>query len=172
MPLQYHRKCVDRDQLQPVTDMVKQHLSSIASATDDPTEFYDLVEIKNVTENGDIVVWGTLDREVQCDYSLPEGYQPPGEEEYQQGFGTRELDDDQYMEHMIKKASGIRDLQLQAFTLVNQIGGTEYEGVRFSDGTAVLRSVSLTPGQEVKTTILDSVVEVKKHYGNLEVKWK
>ena len=171
MPLEYHRKCHDRDNLGTINNLVRSHLSSVASATDSPLEFQGDVKISHYSnEDGTITVWGSLDREVQCDYSLPEGYVGPPDSEYQQGFGTREMTPEELQAHLLRKEELGRDLQFQQFVL-NHCGleGKQCaEGVRFSDGTCVVRwllDVQYTMVHESFSALLNYTGE------SLEVEW-
>lgn len=175
MPLEYFREVFDRDKLQSVEDMVKCHLSAMASANDNPYEFYDEVKVSRISrEDGSLRIFGTLDREAQYDYSLPDDYTPPDISEYQQGFGERIMDEEELNEHLLRKEKLGRDFQFQRFKLTHLQFGDTAEGVRFSDG-----SVSVRWLMDVQYTMnFDSTAMLMNYAGNpegeendLQVEW-
>ncbi|AKJ71718.1 hypothetical protein TIN2_28 [Tsukamurella phage TIN2] len=106
MPIAYHRNNYDPSVLQATTDHVIAHISSVASPTDSPDEFADFVQIKySQNEDGSTRVYGELNQEPCCDYSLPDDYVKPPESQYQQGFGERNMTPEELQEHLIEKAS-------------------------------------------------------------------
>ncbi|QFG08519.1 hypothetical protein PBI_ASERPROCKY_32 [Gordonia phage ASerpRocky] len=104
MAIRYYRNCYKPDSYPETEEHVRSHIASIASPTDDPTEFHDEVQIEvSPNEDGSVRIFGVLDREPACDYSLPDDYEPPSESEYQQGFGVREMTPAQLHEHLMQK---------------------------------------------------------------------
>ncbi|AKJ71825.1 hypothetical protein TIN4_28 [Tsukamurella phage TIN4] len=105
MPIVYHRNNYNRESLQETTDHVVAHISSVASVTDDPAEFADFVNISYTeNEDGSTRVYGELQQEPACDYTLPDDYVKPSEDQYQQGFGERNMTPEELQEHLLKKA--------------------------------------------------------------------
>lgn len=105
MSIIYHRNNHKSDQLETTVDHVRQHISAIASPQDDPDAYYDEVEITlSEAEDGSTRVYGQLDREPSFDYSLPEDYVPPPADEYQRGFGERNMTPEELQEHLLRKA--------------------------------------------------------------------
>lgn len=101
----YHRTSFTEEDYDRTREHVCQHISSIASATDDPNEFENQVQIQTSTnEDGSTRIYGQLDREPTCDYSLPEEFEYPQEDEYQKGFGERNMTPEELQEHMLRKA--------------------------------------------------------------------
>lgn len=100
----YHRNSYNKASLQATVNHVASHISAIASPDDDPALYYNEVQISfSENEDGSTRVYGELDREPACDYSLPDDFQLPDESEYQKGFGVREMTPEELQEHLIKK---------------------------------------------------------------------
>lgn len=100
----YHRNCYKPDALEATKNHVCEHISAVASETDDPDEFKDRVKIQiTKNEDGSARIFGELNRDPAFDYSLPEDFEMPGQEEYRQGFGVREMTPEELQEHLIKK---------------------------------------------------------------------
>lgn len=101
----YHRNSYgDTEALRKTTDHVVKHISAIASPSDDPDQFAPEVDVTfSENEDGSTRVYGELDREPACDYSLPDDFQLPDESEYQKGFGVREMTPEELQEHLIRK---------------------------------------------------------------------
>lgn len=100
----YHRNNYKPESYPETEHHVRQHISSIASPSDDPSEFYDAVEIEtSEIDGGGIRVYGQLDRDPACDYAVPDDFEMPDEAEYQQGFGVREMTPEELEQHLIEK---------------------------------------------------------------------
>ncbi|UTN91191.1 hypothetical protein SEA_POKYPUPPY_32 [Gordonia phage PokyPuppy] len=99
----YHRNSYRQESRHETEKHVREHISSIASPTDDPEEFYNDVEIEFGEIDGGVRVYGQLDRDPACDYTVPEDFEMPDESEYQQGFGVREMTDTELERHLIEK---------------------------------------------------------------------
>lgn len=100
----YHRNCYKPEALSRTTQHVIQHISSIASADDDPERYANEVEITySENEDGSTRVYGELDRDPSCDYSLPAEFQDAPESQYQQGFGERIMTPEQLEVHLLEK---------------------------------------------------------------------
>jgi hypothetical protein len=104
MTIVYHRNNYQAEALDDTVDHVRSHISSIASDLDNGDEYYDdvLIEISQ-NEDGSTRVFGSLDQDPACDYSLPEDYEAPPETEYQMGFGVREMTPAELHEHLLQK---------------------------------------------------------------------
>ncbi|AMS03425.1 hypothetical protein SEA_BENCZKOWSKI14_32 [Gordonia phage Benczkowski14] len=105
MTIGYHRNNYRADALESTIEHVKCHIASIADPDDDPTTFHDQVNIElSQNEDGSTRVYGTLERDPACDYSLPEDYTPPPDSEYQRGFGERLMNSPQELhDHLMQK---------------------------------------------------------------------
>ncbi|AKJ72464.1 hypothetical protein GMA7_27 [Gordonia phage GMA7] len=100
----YHRTSYKEDSLEETIEHVRDHVASIASANDDPSEYRDQVKIQTTRyDDGSVRVFGELDMDPCCDYSVPESYVEPPEDQYQKGFGVREMTSDELQEHLLKK---------------------------------------------------------------------
>ena len=100
----YHRNSYSPEAVAATTQHVVQHISAIASPADDPEEFADEVTIQySLNEDGSTRVYGELDRDPAVDYSLPEDFVPAREDQYQRGFGERNMTPEELQEHLIEK---------------------------------------------------------------------
>jgi len=100
----YYRTNYREDVLQETIDHVRANISASCSATDDPTEFADQVEIElSMTELGFTRVYGKLVGHEPTGYELPEGYEEPSTNRQQQGFGERVMMPEELQEHIIRK---------------------------------------------------------------------
>ncbi|ANA85806.1 hypothetical protein PBI_WOES_34 [Gordonia phage Woes] len=99
----YHRNNFRQESYPETEDHVRRHISSIASATDDEFEFYDQVKIETTQIDHGWRVYGELDRDPAYDYTVPEDFEMPGEDEYQRGFGERCMTPEELQEHLLKK---------------------------------------------------------------------
>lgn len=104
MTTRYHRNNYIPEQLESTIAHVRSHISSCCSPTDDPNEFFEdvLIEV-SANEDGSRRVFGLLDREPVADYSIPDDYVAPEENEYQLGFGERFMTPEELQNHLIQK---------------------------------------------------------------------
>ena len=100
----YHRNSYNSESLDATVAHVRAQISSIASATDDPGEYAaDVAITLSGQADGSTRVYGELDRDPVCDYTLPEGFELPDQSRYQRGFGVRNMTPEELQEHLIEK---------------------------------------------------------------------
>ena len=100
----YYRDNHQAESLSKTYDHVRQTLSAMASETDDPHEFEREVTITStiLNEGQTVRILGHLDRR-PTEYTLPDDYEEPIENQPQQGFGERILSEEEYENHLKQK---------------------------------------------------------------------
>lgn len=90
--------------LRETTNHVIATLSAMASPSDSPDQYALEVKVEfSENEDGSTRVYGELDRDPVYDYSLPEDFELPPQDQYQKGFGVREMTPEELQEHLIEK---------------------------------------------------------------------